>query len=74
MLPLCRALQLLQDAAQPRFAAVQNSAAEQAEAVGEADLRRLKRQFSSLKNTFLHYEVKNEFLAGEPPCITRHRR
>ena len=37
---------------------------EQAEAVGEADLRRLKRQFSSLKNTFLHYEVKNEFLAG----------
>lgn len=37
---------------------------EQADAVGEADLRRLKRQFSSLKNTFLHYEVKNEFLAG----------
>ena len=37
---------------------------EQAEAVGEADARRLKRQFSSLKNTFLHYEVKNEFLAG----------
>lgn len=65
MLLLCRALQLLHDAAQLRFAAVQDSAAEQAEAVGEADLRRLKRQFSSLKNTFLHYEVKNEFLAGE---------
>lgn len=37
---------------------------EAAAGVGEADLRRLKRQFSSLKNTFLHYEVKNEFLAG----------
>lgn len=37
---------------------------DQADAVGEADLRRLKRQFSSLKNTFLHYEVKTEFLAG----------
>lgn len=58
-----RALDLLQSAAHQRFAAVQDSAAEQAEAVGEADLRRLKRQFSSLKNTFLHYEVKNEFLA-----------
>ena len=43
---------------------MQATAREQAEAVGEADLRRLKRQFSSLKNTFLHYEVKNEFIAG----------
>lgn len=64
--PPRRALELLQGAAQQRFAAVQDGAAEQAEAVGEADLRRLKRQFSSLKNTFLHYEVKNEFLAGAP--------
>ena len=32
--------------------------------VGEADLRRMKRQFSSLKNTFLHYEVKDEFIAA----------
>ncbi len=43
---------------------VQEAAVEAAAGVGEADLRRLKRQFSSLKNTFLHYEVKNEFLAG----------
>lgn len=57
------ALELLQDASHQRFASVQASAVEQADAVGEADLRRLKRQFSSLKNTFLHYEVKNEFLA-----------
>jgi hypothetical protein len=55
---------LLQGAARQRFAAIQESAVEQAEAVGEAGARRLKRQFSSLKNTFLHYEVKNEFLAG----------
>ena len=55
---------MLQGAARQRFAAIQESAVEQAEAVGEADARRLKRQFSSLKNTFLHYEVKNEFLAG----------
>lgn len=43
---------------------MQEAAVEAAAGVGEADLRRLKRQFSSLKNTFLHYEVKNEFLAG----------
>jgi hypothetical protein len=56
---------LLSDPVQQRFAAVQSAAQEQSEAVGEADLRRLKRQFSSLKNTFLHFEVKNEFLAGK---------
>ena len=43
---------------------MQETAVEASDAVGEADLRRLKRQFSSLKNTFLHFEVKNEFLAG----------
>lgn len=64
----CSALELLQDASHQRFASVQASAVEQADAVGEADLRRLKRQFSSLKNTFLHYEVKNEFLAGKRCC------
>ena len=62
--PTCSALELLQASTQARFGAVQATAREQAEAVGEADLRRLKRQFSSLKNTFLHYEVKNEFIAG----------
>ncbi|PSC68012.1 hypothetical protein C2E20_8356 [Micractinium conductrix] len=58
-----RALELLQGTARARFAAVQETAVEASDAVGEADLRRLKRQFSSLKNTFLHFEVKNEFLA-----------
>lgn len=63
-LPARRALDLLHDAAGQRPAVVQEAGVEAAAGVGEADLRRLKRQFSSLKNTFLHYEVKNEFLAG----------
>ena len=61
---LCRALNLLQAGNQQRFSSVLEAAREQAAAVGDADLRRLKRQFSSLKNTFLHYEVKDEFIAG----------
>ena len=81
-LPARRALELLHDVTSQRFTAIQESAVEQAEAVGEADLRRLKRQFSSLKNTFLHYEVKNEFLAGVwsvgnaacPPAASCRRR
>lgn len=44
-------------------------AREQAAGSGESDLRRLRRQFSTLKNTFLHYDVKEAFLIGAP-----HRR
>ena len=69
--PARRALELLRGVASQRAAEVQASAVEAADEVGEADLRRLKRQFSSLKNTFLHYEVKNEFLAGAPPPAGR---
>lgn len=47
-----------------RRATVEQAAKEQSVSVGEADLRRMKRQFSSLKNTFLHYEVKDEFIAA----------
>lgn len=43
---------------------IEETAKEQSAAVGEADLRRMKRQFSSLKNTFLHYVVKDEFIAA----------
>ena len=71
--PTRRALELLRDAAGQRPAVVQDAAVEAAAGVGEADLRRLKRQFSSLKNTFLHYEVKNEFLAGAPVLSARGR-
>eukprot|EP00887_Chlorella_sp_A99_P007457 scaffold2.g7457.t1 len=58
------ALGLLQASNQERCSTVLEAAREQAEAVGEADLRRFKRQFSSLKNTFLHYEVKDEFISA----------
>lgn len=47
-----------------RRATIEETAQEQSVSVGEADLRRMKRQFSSLKNTFLHYEVKDEFIAA----------
>lgn len=63
---LCRAAEALQANNQQRLDAIENLAREQCDAVGEADLRRLKRQFSSLKNTFLHYEVKQTFIAGAP--------
>jgi len=47
-----------------RRTTIEQAAKEQSVSVGEADLRRMKRQFSSLKNTFLHYEVKDEFIAA----------
>ncbi|GAB4817515.1 hypothetical protein N2152v2_004561 [Parachlorella kessleri] len=59
-----RAVDSLQASTQQRLDAIEAAAREQSEAVGEADLRRLKRQFSSLKNTFLHYEVKQSFITG----------
>jgi hypothetical protein len=55
---------LLHKGYEQRFTIIEETAKEQSDAVGEADLRRLKRQFSSLKNTFLHYEVKEEFIAA----------
>jgi len=55
---------LLHGGCQKRFSIIQETAKEQSAAVGDADLRRMKRQFSSLKNTFLHYEVKDEFIAA----------
>ena len=39
-------------------------AREQATGCGESDLRRLRRQFSTLKNTFLHYDVRETFIDG----------
>ncbi|KAL4548670.1 hypothetical protein Ndes2526B_g01227 [Nannochloris sp. 'desiccata'] len=59
-----QALQLLQDGCNKRFDVIQETAKEQSAGVGEADMRRMKRQFSSLKNTFLHYVVKDEFIAA----------
>lgn len=39
-------------------------AREQAAGNGESDLRRMKRQFASLKNTFILYDVKQSFIEG----------
>ena len=55
---------MLHDGCNKRFDIIQETAKEQSVAVGEADLRRMKRQFSSLKNTFLHYVVKDEFIVA----------
>lgn len=37
---------------------------------GESDLRRLKRQFASLKNTYMLYDTKEHFLDGR--ATSRH--
>lgn len=60
----CRALRMLREGCNVRLETIRETAKEYSVSVGEADLRRLKRQFSSLKNTFLHYEVKDEFIAA----------
>lgn len=56
---------MLEQATQSRFQyGILEIAKQQSIDVGEADLRRLRRQFSSLKNTFIHFEVKDEFIAA----------
>lgn len=52
------------DAADERFARIRSAAEEAAPGAGESDLRRLKRQFTSLKNTFTLYDVKDGFIDG----------
>jgi hypothetical protein len=58
------AVEVLGDGYLQRFDLLLAAAREQSAAVGEADERRLRRQFSSLKNTFLHYEVKDLFIGA----------
>eukprot|EP00884_Botryococcus_braunii_P012708 jgi/Botrbrau1/21438/Bobra.0216s0047.2 len=47
-----------------RYAMVLNTSSEKACGAGASDLRRLKRQFSSLKNTYILYDVKEGFIDG----------
>ena len=61
----CRALDELDAANYDRFVRIVDVACEQSTGSGESDLRRLRRQFSTLKNTFLHYDVKEAFVDGE---------
>ena len=63
----CSALEELDSANAERFLRLVAVAREQCAGSGESDLRRLKRQFSTLKNTFLHYDVKEAFIDGAPP-------
>ena len=63
----CRSLESLLSASSGRSAKVLEAAREQAAGAGENDLRRLKRQFSSLKNTFMLYDTKEHFIDGEQP-------
>ena len=70
MLERCRALDTLHDASTARAGKVLEAAREQAAGGGESDLRRLKRQFSSLKNTYMLYDTKEHFIDG----AAAHRR
>ncbi|KDD72257.1 hypothetical protein H632_c3620p0, partial [Helicosporidium sp. ATCC 50920] len=61
---LAQALRAVREAEASHLSGVQEMAVQASDEVGEADLRRLKRQFSSLKNTFIHFETKEAFLAA----------
>jgi len=50
-----------------RAAALQAPAKEHAAGSSASDLRRLRRQFSSLKNTFCLYDTKENFIDGALP-------
>lgn len=57
----------MQTACSKRFEDVEAAALAMSEDVGEAGLRRLKRQFGSVKNSFLHFEVKESFITCALP-------
>lgn len=64
---MCRTLQDLKASHDATTSSLQSTAAKQAsEGAGESDLRRLRRQFSSLKNTYMLYETKEQFITGQP--------
>lgn len=46
------------------FSKVQDAARHQVAGSGQADLRRLRRQFQALKSTFVNFEVKEAFISG----------
>lgn len=62
---LRRALQLLEHANDNRFVKLKEAAVEKAAGGSEGDLRRLKRHFGSLKNTFILSDVRQSFIEGE---------
>ena len=64
LLQCCRALDTMREASNARFGKVLEAARGEAAGGGESDLRRLKRQFSSLKNTYMLYDTKEHFIDG----------
>lgn len=46
------------------FGAVQDTAKQQVQGSGRSDLRRLKRQFQTLKSTYVNFDVKDGFIQG----------
>ena len=63
-----RALQSIENVTIQREQVVCQKAKDTAAGAGESDLRRLKRQFTSLKNTYMLYDTKEHFLDGVP-CL-----
>lgn len=65
-----RAVEAVDKTTVDRFDRVAEKVKEIAAGNGESDVRRLRRQFKSIKNTFIQYDVKDSFLealsAGRP--------
>lgn len=68
-----RAVNHLNGANYDRFVRLVEVSQEQAPGLGESDLRRLKRQFASLKNTFMLYDVKQSFFEGKSHNLASYK-
>ena len=62
-----RALQSIENVTLQKEQGISQKAKDIAAGAGESDLRRLKRQFASLKNTYMLYDTKEHFLDGGLP-------
>jgi len=59
-----RALQSIENVTIQKEQSITQKAKDIAAGAGESDLRRLERQFASLKNTYMLYDTKEHFLDG----------
>jgi len=62
-----RALQSIENVTIQKEQGITQKAKDIAAGAGESDLRRLERQFASLKNTYMLYDTKEHFLDGMIP-------
>ena len=65
LLLVYRALQELDASTSDRFLRLQDTALEQCQDSDDSDLRRLKKHFKTLKNTFTVYDLKEGFIEGK---------